>query len=231
VLKAAAAAAGAPLHVLAERTELLGVEAAGGSTRIEIISSAWGRIVLEIPLPGAHQVENASLAAELLGLLPDGLRPAGADLQAGFRSVRWPGRLQIEHRSGTTWVFDVAHNPAGVSALVEALRTLDLPGPRILLVSMLADKDWREMLPPLVEQSDAVILTNPDSAPSSRVWNPAQVAEWLERRPGNPPVRVIPSLTAAAGRAATLAPHGTVVVTGSFHTVGDAMAVLGIPSV
>jgi hypothetical protein len=32
-------------------------------------------------------------------------------------------------------------------------------------------------------------------------------------------------------RAETLAPHGAVVVTGSVHTVGDAMAILGIPAV
>jgi dihydrofolate synthase/folylpolyglutamate synthase len=231
VLKTAAAAAGAPLHELSERVDLLKAELTGGNTWLELNSSAWGRITLEIPLAGAHQVENASLAVELLALLPPDIRPSSDDLRAGFRSVRWPGRLQVERRSGTTWVFDVAHNPAGASVLADALPALDLPRPRVLLVSILADKEWMKMLPPLVETSDAVILTIPDSAPPSRVWNPAQVAEWLEKRPGTPPVRVIPSLAAAVGRASTLAPHGTVIVTGSFHTVGDAMAVLGVPSV
>jgi dihydrofolate synthase / folylpolyglutamate synthase len=231
VLRAAATAAGTPLHELSERVELLDAESKDGCTRIELSSMGWGRLTLELPLAGAHQVENASLAAELLALLPPAIRPSRDDLRAGFRAVRWPGRLQVERRSGTTWVFDVAHNPAGVSMLAEALPTLDLPGPRVLLVSALADKEWREMLPPLVETSDAVILTTPDSAPPSRVWDPGEVAAWLESQPGMPPVRVIPSLTDAVARASTLAPHGTVLVTGSFHTVGDAMAVLGVPSV
>jgi dihydrofolate synthase / folylpolyglutamate synthase len=231
VLKTAAAAAGSPLHVLSDRVEILDVELRGGSTRLELSSPAWGRLALELPLPGAHQVENASLAAELLALLPPAIRPGSDDLFEGFRSVRWPGRLQVEHLSGTTWVFDVAHNPAGVSMLIEALPALDLPRPRVLLVSTLLDKAWRAMLPPLVDTSDAVILTIPFSAPASRVWDPVEVAVWLEDRPGVPPVRIIPSLADAVSRASTLAPHGSVVVTGSFHTVGDAMAVLGIPSV
>ena len=39
---------------------------------------------------------------------------------------------------------------------------------------------------------------------------------------------MIPDLAARPPRASTLAPHGTVLVTGSFHTVGDAMMELGV---
>ncbi len=43
-------------------------------------------------------------------------------------------------------------------------------------------------------------------------------------------MRVIPDLEAAMMRATTLAPYGTVLVTGSVHTVGDALPLLGLPS-
>jgi folylpolyglutamate synthase/dihydropteroate synthase len=43
------------------------------------------------------------------------------------------------------------------------------------------------------------------------------------------PVRVIPDFEQALLRASTLAAHGTVVVTGSVHTVGDAMVLLDLP--
>jgi folylpolyglutamate synthase/dihydropteroate synthase len=40
---------------------------------------------------------------------------------------------------------------------------------------------------------------------------------------------VIEDFASALTRAETLAPHGTILVTGSVHTVGDALAVLEIP--
>ena len=52
------------------------------------------------------------------------------------------------------------------------------------------------------------------------------MAEWAESR-GHAP-RVIEDFAAALRRAETLAPHGTVLVTGSVHTVGDAMLELGL---
>jgi hypothetical protein len=42
------------------------------------------------------------------------------------------------------------------------------------------------------------------------------------------PIRVIPNLPHAVERAVTLAPYGTIVVTGSIHTVGDTMGHLGL---
>jgi folylpolyglutamate synthase/dihydropteroate synthase len=41
-------------------------------------------------------------------------------------------------------------------------------------------------------------------------------------------IRVIDDLPRALERASTLAPHGTVLVTGSVHTVGEALAFLDI---
>jgi dihydrofolate synthase / folylpolyglutamate synthase len=229
-LHRAAERVGTPLHELDDRVRVLSSEPIGGGRHVKLHSRAWGGRELTVPLAGEHQAVNALLAAELLGLLPSGLRPAWDAVVRGFAAVRWPGRLQVERRAGTTWVLDVAHNPDGARALATALDGMALPRPLALLVSVLGDKAWEEMLPPLVERSDAVLLTVPDSAPQGRVWDPERVAAWLAERGVRQPVRVVPSLEAAVQRASTLAPHGTVVVTGSVHTVGDAMRVLEIPT-
>src|SRR4028118_1663175 len=76
------------------------------------------------PLVGAYQARNAAFAAELLGLLPDDLRPEWEAVARGLESVRWPGRLQVERVRGATWLFDVAHNPAGVASLAASLDAL-----------------------------------------------------------------------------------------------------------
>lgn len=230
VLKQSAAEVGAPFRSLADGVKVHGVHTASGQTLARFRSPYWSERSLQIPLAGTHQARNAVLAAEALSLLPDDLRPQWADIERGFGSVRWPGRFQVERVGSTTWVFDVAHNPAGVQVLAEALDALDLPRPWILVVGILSDKDWRDMLPPLLDRVDAAVLTIPPTAPEHRRWDPEQAASRL-RMEHSIPLRVIPDLALALQRASTLAPHGTVLVTGSFHTVGDSMKELGISPV
>jgi dihydrofolate synthase / folylpolyglutamate synthase len=141
--------------------------------------------------------------------------------------VRWPGRMQVERVRDTTWVLDVAHNAAGVAALAATLDALDLPRPVVLVTAILKDKDWAEMLPPLLARCDAAVLTVAPSSPPSRRWEPASAAEQSGAFSGVP-LRIIPDFSAALQRAETMAPHGTVLVTGSVHTVGDALQELGI---
>ena len=228
VLRAEAARMGAPLRVLDEVAPVEAVRVGVEGTTFTSRSAAWGEHAVRTPLLGEFQARNAALAAELLALLPEGLRPAWVEVERGLAAVRWPGRMQLERVRGTTWLFDVAHNPAGVQALTAALDALGeaLPRPRVLLAGVLADKDWRTMLPPLLARVDAAILTIPPTAPPARRWDPEAAARALE--PHAVPVRVIPHFAAALSRATTLAPHGTVLVTGSVHTVGDALAELGL---
>ncbi|HEX2191402.1 MAG TPA: hypothetical protein VHG51_20995, partial [Longimicrobiaceae bacterium] len=128
------------------------------------------------------------------------------------------------------FVLDVAHNPAGVAALAATLDAVELPRPLVLVAGILSDKDWGEMLPPLLARADAAVLTVAPTAPEARRWDPEAAAAAL---PADLriPVRVIAELEAALSRATTLAPYGTVLVTGSVHTVGDAMALLGMQAV
>jgi dihydrofolate synthase / folylpolyglutamate synthase len=232
-LRARAIEVGAPFHALDAVARVLGADAELGGTRIRFESDEWGERSLRVPLAGEHQIRNALLAAELLARLPGGLRPEWRAVEEGFALVRWPGRFQVERRGSTTWIFDVAHNPAGVATLVETLGRLDVPRPVVLLSAILSDKSWREMLAPLLAAVDGAIFTVAPSAPDSRRWDPDAgadpdaAAEWAAAETGKRP-RVIPELARALQRAETLAPHGTILVTGSVHTVGDAMAVLGM---
>jgi dihydrofolate synthase / folylpolyglutamate synthase len=225
VLRARAAAAGAPLVELDAAAAVGGVRVTAAGTAFALDSRRWGARDLRLPLVGAHQARNAALAAELLGLLPEPLRPGWDAVVAGFAAARWPGRLQVERIGSATWVFDVAHNPAAAAALAAALDALDLPRPLVLVASVLADKDVTGTLSPLLARADAAVFTVPPSAPEGRRWDPAAAAAALG---GGVPVRAVPDFSAALSRASTLAPHGTLLVTGSVHTVGDALLELGL---
>lgn len=223
VLRARAEAVGAPLIDLDDEMEIGGVQVQLDGTRFRIDSRFWGERSLRVGLVGAHQARNAALAAGALALLPDDLRPTWRQVERGFGAVRWPGRFQVDRVRGTTWIHDVAHNPAGVEALVSTLNTVQPPRPIVLVAAILADKDWRGMLARFSSAVDAIVLTNAPSAPPGRRWDAGAAGEWL-RGETDRPVRVVPDLADALSRAGTLAPHGTVLVAGSVHTVGDALA-------
>lgn len=198
------------------------VDAAG--TRLILGSETWGELPLHTPLIGTHQAMNTATAVRALELLPEGLRPERAHVVSGVRAVRWPGRVQLERRPEGVWLFDAAHNTAGVESLVAAVQQLSLPAPVVLLIGVMGDKEWGAMLPPLFQLADAAVLTTPYSAPESRRWQPAAVLDAVEA----PAARIVEDFRQGLGLARELAATGTVIVTGSFHTVGDAFLELGI---
>jgi dihydrofolate synthase / folylpolyglutamate synthase len=194
-------------------------------TSFRIDTRAWGELEVVTPLPGRHQATNAALAVAACEHLAGDLRPSREALLEGIRTVRHLGRDQIVVRDGCTWLFDVAHNPAGVASLADTLDRLGLPGPRVALVGILGDKDWRSMLPPILARCDGAVLTQPPTAPLDRRWSPAEAALVATTMPAP---EVVEDFRAALERAASLADGGTVVVTGSVHTVGGAMRLLGV---
>jgi dihydrofolate synthase / folylpolyglutamate synthase len=226
VLRRRAAEVGAPLVEVDADRAVSDVRVSLEGTRFRLDSERWGSRELRIPLIGAHQARNAALAAELLAVLPEDVRPSWEAVESGFAEARWAGRMQVVRQRGATWIFDVAHNPAGVAALADALDAVDLPRPVVLIASILADKEWAEMLPPLLARVDAAILTVAESAPEARRWDPERVSRSVQAPIS---IRVISELPSALMRAETLAPYGTLLVTGSVHTVGDALATLGFP--
>lgn len=229
VLRDAAARAGARFHMLDDRVTVADVERDDTGSRFTLRSATWGERRIRLALAGEHQVRNAALAAELLALLPDDVRPGWAAVEAAFAAARWPGRLQRGEAWGARWLLDVAHNPDGVRALAAELDRCGDPRPRVLLCAILGDKERGAMLPPLLERVDAAVFTTAPSSPVDRRWDAAAAAREVQHL--GTPVRVIEDFEQALMRASTLAGHGTVVVTGSVHTVGDALAALGLPAV
>ncbi len=174
-------------------------------------------------LAGPHQQRNAAVAAAVLDALPPAMRPSDDCRAAGFARARLAGRLDRRGR----WLYDVAHNPDGVRTLIAALEAAPPPGPIHALVSILGDKPWPEMLVLLDRVVDVGILTVAPTA-AERGWKPAWLAEWLasaDRPPARGEWHLIPDFEAALRRVE--ADAGTVLVTGSFHTVGDVMATRG----
>jgi dihydrofolate synthase/folylpolyglutamate synthase len=175
-------------------------------------------------LEGAHQRRNAAVAHGILCALPAPYRPTQQQIEHAFASTVVPGRLDRRGR----WLFDVAHNPDGIRALIAALAIMHPPRPLHALVSILGDKEWPEMLVQLDQVVDRGILTIAPTA-AARGWDIEWLRRWL-RDPNRPPAHaawtLVPDFDEAIERVQEGA--GTMLVTGSFHTVGDVMTALGM---
>jgi len=224
IVRETAERVGAPLRQLGYDAGVRRIKIGSQHTEMEYVGPGSDEpIHLRCPLLGAHQAWNAGLAALILQSAPERWRPEPQEISDGIAGVAWPGRLQVTQRHGRTWVLDVAHNTVAVDALAQGLTNLDLKGPLALVVAIMGDKPWPEMLPPLLALADASIFTVAPSSPPERRWD----AEAVAARISSYAVEVIVDFEAALERAAELAP--TIVVTGSNHTVGDAMKYLDIP--
>ena len=177
-----------------------------------------------LSLAGPHQRRNAAVAHGILMALPAPYRPTLEQIGRGFGSARVPGRLDRRGR----WLFDVAHNPDGMRSLVAALAAIGPKRPLHALVSILGDKDWPAMLVQLDQAIDRGVLTIAPTA-AGRGWDIEWLRRWL-KDPDRPPAHaewtLIPDFTAAMANVQEGA--GTMLVTGSFHTVGDVMSALGM---
>ncbi len=225
LLRDRAEEAGARFFALDSDRDIRSLELTGTQTSFTLASSLWGALELSVPLAGEHQAINAGLATRALESLPSSLRPPREAVVRGLASVSWPGRVQVVTRGDVTWVFDVAHNIAGMETLATTLRSLRPPGPMVVLAGILGDKDWGGMLPDLLSVADVAILTQPPSAPEERRWDPQRVAASFAPRFA---LEVELDFERALGRVAERARGGTAVVTGSCHTVGSALDILGI---
>ena len=224
-----------PLEVIASRATELGVtlDVFGMDLAVEDVSvsvegtgfryrsDGWADATrVQTRLVGEHQARNAALAIRSLERYDSGV--SVSDVVAGLADVAWPGRFEVLKVRGQTWVLDIAHNPEATRTLARLTKDLPLPRPVVLLLSILGDKSWPQMLEPLLEAASAAVFTIAPSSPEERRWSPhdarQEAAGW--------PVEAETDFRRALMRARELAGEGTVIVTGSAHTVGDARSIL-----
>ena len=181
------------------------------------------RGVVRTGLAGAHQASNASLALLMLNAAGGDLSITLDQARDSLPLVRLPGRFQRFE----PFIFDVAHNPDGAAVLAATVAAVRPTSPIAVVLCVLADKDWRGVMTTLARVVDMFVLTNAPTAPASRAWDLREAASFAAERGWN---AVAESDFDSAIRRATTEAR-TVLVTGSFHTVGDAMARLDVDPV
>jgi dihydrofolate synthase/folylpolyglutamate synthase len=188
-------------------------------------SLEWNGVhqTLRTPLAGRHQAANLAFALVMLDAAGPEYAVSLDEAAERLNRVRIPGRFEHIGR----YIFDVAHNPAGAEVLTQTIRAVSPDAPITVVLCVLRDKDWREMIRALSSVASRFVFTMAPTAPANRVWDLGEV-EAFARELGIA-FDVQPNFVEALEQG-SMSP-GTTLVTGSFHTVGDAMAHLQVSPV
>lgn len=132
------------------------------------IVAPWGEFSLRTPLLGAHQLENATTALVTLQVLNElGFTVTRDSFARGFRSVQWPGRLEVLSEDPLL-IIDGAHNPHSIGKLKDALYDYFQFRRVIYVLGFSSDKNISDMIQELPYANAEVIVTrsrHPRSAP------------------------------------------------------------------
>jgi dihydrofolate synthase/folylpolyglutamate synthase len=188
-----------------------------------------------LPLHGKHQAQNAALAlAAAEAFFGAGGSGGALDIDVvreAFAAVRSPGRLE-PIRSAPTILLDAAHNPAGMTATLEAVGEAFHFRRLVGVLAVMADKDATGMLELLDPAIDELVVTQTSS---SRGLDADELAAAAVPIFGADRVTVEPRLDDALETAVRLAEDtgdevvvgSGVLVTGSVVAVGEARVLLG----
>jgi len=116
---------------------------------------------LTINLIGNYQPTNLSLAVVLseLYLSALGRKIDEKKLKASLKKVKVTGRFEVLRKNPAV-IADASHNPEGINNFVKNIKENFNEKKKIIIFSVLKDKDYKKMLSAIIEVSDVLILTS-----------------------------------------------------------------------
>lgn len=163
VIRAKAEACGTPLYIADAATiATLEADLTGSTFR-------WQDVTYRISMPGRHQQINALTALTVLSLLRDqGCALPDAAVHDGLAAVRIGARIEVLQEDPLV-LLDGGHNPDGVAALADTLRTLGKP-PVFAVIGLVNTKDYQHALStlaPLLTEAACVDDFAPNAVPGT----------------------------------------------------------------
>ena len=173
---------------------------------------------LEITLAGKQQVENASLAVEVIGKLAEcGYKVSEKQLRKGLYETIWPGRFQVLSEK-PYFVIDGAHNEDAAKKLAESIRFYFTNKRIIYIIGILRDKEYEKVIAETYAYADQIItVTSPNNPRALHALDLAQTV-----REYHPNVTAAGSLEEAVEMAYLLAGKDDVIISfGSLSYLGE----------
>ncbi len=195
--------------------QIIRTRAAECAAPLEFVREPFTRF--PVGLTGSHQKENAALAVAALRASPLPLDEAA--IEQGLATVQWPARFQ---RWNARTVIDGAHNPAGARSLARVWQETFGAERATVILASLNDKDVAGFCDALAPIVGRVLLPR---IRSERALAPSDLRLTIAQQLPAVPVTIFASFPEAwsAAQEGT----GLVLLTGSLHFAGEALAYLG----
>ena len=118
---------------------------------------------VELSLVGSHQVSNSCTAAAACKKLnKSGMKISDKHIVQGLEKTVWPGRFEIISQKPHI-IADVAHNVASIMALSVTLKELYSDRDIILMIGVLKDKDFKEIVKIIAPIAKEIIAVQPQT--------------------------------------------------------------------
>jgi dihydrofolate synthase / folylpolyglutamate synthase len=185
------------------------------------VTSGEQSCTFTIPLLGAHQVQNAAVAATVLwALRGQCVSVPDSALERGFAAVRWPARFEVVRREPPV-IFDSAHNQDSFARLRQALEDY-FPGRKVYLIfGASEDKNVPGMFAEIRPSLNRMFITK---SFHPRALEPAKIEELAIQ--AGIPYDIMPSVEEAFSHALELSENdGSIVLSaGSMFVTAEVMA-------
>ncbi len=216
VIRHQARAMAAPLTLVGQDWRWKIREQTPKGLRLDIYGPSIALEDVRIPLTGAHQAINATVAVALAHSVSAERTPISEeDIRAGLANAYWPGRLETLSQAPGI-ILDSAHNRDSATRLKNALHTFPHRN-LILIFGVSEDKDIDGMLSVLGAEANTIIVTR---SFHPRAANPVHLAEVAREK--FPQKEIIFSEDAAPALAYALRlaqPDDLILATGSIFVV------------
>jgi len=170
-----------------------------------------------VGLVGEHQKENAALA--IAAVRAGQIDVSDDAIARGLANVEWPARFQ---RWDERIVIDGAHNPAGAEILAKTWRKEFGDQRATIILAMLQDKDTEGIWRALAPIASRVLLPR---IRAQRALSPEETAAIITSITPSLPYSITESFGEAL--ASARAASDPILITGSLHFAGEALAELG----
>ena len=172
-------------------------------------------------LIGEHQATNVAQALTAFILYSEirGFPLSPTKIHSALQNIHWQGRMQVLDTSPII-ITDGAHNVQGVQALLNSLHKL-FPNHRFrFLVSILADKNYKEMLAMICANAEKVYITQNESERAASIeMQSAEVSKY------NIPFETAKTVQEAFLKAYTELDNKDILICcGSLYTAGEILA-------
>jgi len=216
------------------------IHSVGRGISYEIVKSDFNGVIFDLkgiyhnyknlhtPLLGRHQADNAATAITTTEALKiRGINISEKAIRTGLEKVKWTGRLEII-QNNPTLILDGAHNPSGIRMVLQALKEIFTYHRLILVLAILADKDYKKMIQIIAPKADLIITSktiSPRAAPPQVIAK--EVAQYIEQNK----IIVTKNIPQAINCALSNSKKDDLIcITGSLYTVGEAKRYFRIKS-